>query len=472
LTSDRDIRAALDGDPHDLAKGLLSAGEGQWFDRKSVAIDPKRLAETLVAFANAEGGTVAVGFKGREIEGVAGRPDRVNAFRQAGLDHCDPPVKVRWFEASARDEHGRQISLLIGDVPPSTLVHSTKGDVVLLRVGDENRRLSFAQRQELIYDKGQAQFDGIAVPNATIGDLSPERLDEFASRIGSPDSLRALAARGLTNSAADLTTAAVLLFGNQPQLWFPSAYVRVLRYAGLTRESGSRQRLTADIRCEGPIPQILDEARRAVDRLQPKRRVLGPDGRFVLQAMIPEDAWMEGIVNAVVHRSYSLGGDHVRVEVFDDRIEIESPGPFPGLIRTADLPNVTRFARNSRIARACADLSFGQELGEGIRRMYAEMRSRGLADPLYSESPATVRLVLTSIVADGRILGQFRPEFLQIMDIVRRGEHLSTGDVAEAAGLSRPTAKSRLRGLQDLGFVEWVGKSANDPRAYWRMRTE
>jgi ATP-dependent DNA helicase RecG len=97
---------------------------------------------------------------------------------------------------------------------------------------------------------------------------------------------------------------------------------------------------------------------------------------------------MEALVNAVVHRSYSMMGDHVRVEIFDDRIEVESPGRLPGLVDPTDPLAVTRFARNPRIARVCADLRFG----EGIRRMFEEMRIAGLADPIYHQTSGSVRV--------------------------------------------------------------------------------
>lgn len=76
-----------------------------------------------------------------------------------------------------------------------------------------------------------------------------------------------------------------------------------------------------------------------------------------------------------------MSGDHIRVERLDDRMEIENPGRFPGMADASDTLRVTRFPRNPRIARACADLALGQELGEGIRRMFEEMRLAGLAGP-------------------------------------------------------------------------------------------
>ena len=132
----------------------------------------------------------------------------------------------------------------------------------------------------------------------------------------------------------------------------------------------------------------------------PVRQALGSDGRFGPVGLVPEDAWMEGLVNAVVHRSYSSSGDHIRVSVFDDRIEFESPGRFPGIVDLADPPTLTRFARNPRLARVCADLRFGQELGEGIRRMFEEMRLAGLADPEYHQTAGSVRLTLLASPLD------------------------------------------------------------------------
>lgn len=104
--------------------------------------------------------------------------------------------------------------------------------------------------------------------------------------------------------------------------------------------------------------------------------------------------------------------------------------------------------------------------------MFEEMRARGLAEPLYDVSRGTVRVALNSLVADGQVLGQFSPEYLRIVDVVRRGQRVSTGEVAEAAGIARPTAIIRLKQLQQLGAIDWVGKSPSDPRAYWRLRSE
>jgi ATP-dependent DNA helicase RecG len=422
--------------------------------------------------ANAEGGTIIVGIHDGKVEGTDGQPQHRNELVQAAIDHTEPPVRVRFRLVQCHNHRGDRDHILLLDVEPGEAVHATARDEVFLRVGDEDRRLSFAQRQELLYDKGRAQFDGTPVGDVSLADLEGALLDEFGQAVGLLDRERLLQARGLLTPVGAVTTAAYLLFGRKPQDLFPTAYVRVLRYQGRVRGVGARQHLLDDIACEGPIPSIIRQAIDAVRRLEPKRRVLGREGRFVREGLVPEDAWIEAVVNAVVHRSYSLSGDHIRVEVFDDRIEVESPGRFPGLARVKDPRNVVRFARNPRVARACADLHFGQELGEGIRRIFEEMRQRGLAQPLYIETSASVRLTLSAMLVNPELVAHLPSQYPIILEMVRGDRPVSTGDVAEALEVTRPTAIRYLTAVRDAGLIEWVGKSASDPRAYWRLKSE
>ena len=184
---------------------------------------------------------------------------------------------------------------------------------------------------------------------------------------------------------------------------------------------------------------------------------------------MPADAWLEGLVNAVVRRSYSLGGDHIRVELFDDRIEITSPGRFPGIVDLADPLDAPRFARNPRIARVCADLHFGQELGEGIRRIYEEMRLSGLQEPVYRQSAASVRLLLSGEPVQRALDGRLAPDARAVSVALRDARRLSTGEVAAMLGRSRPYALGVLESLRTAGVIRWVGKSHKDPRAYWEL---
>ncbi len=272
------------------------------------------------------------------------------------------------------------------------------------------------------------------------------------------------------SAGRELTIAGLLLFAREPQAVLPEAFVRILRYRGRERGTGAGQQLIEDVRIEGPIPRQLREARGVIQRLQPVRRALiSATGRFGEVPLIPEDAWLEGVVNAVVHRSYSFAGDHIRVEIFNDRIEISSPGRFPGLVDLSDPLRSTRFARNPRIARVCSDLRFGQELGEGIRRIFEEMRAAGLVDPVYGQTAGSVLLTLAAESTDRALEARLPDEARAITAAFREAGRLSTGEVAEVLGRSRPATIRRLEILRKEGLIEWVGKSAKDPRAYWRL---
>lgn len=147
-----------------------------------------------------------------------------------------------------------------------------------------------------------------------------------------------------------------------------------------------------------------------------------------------------------------------------------SPGRFPGLVAISDPKCATRFARNPRIARVCADLNFGQELGEGIKRVYEEMRLAGLGDPLYRQSSGAVHLELSGVPADRRLDALLPFDTREVVAALRDAKRLSTMEVADRIGLSRPATLKRLNAMKNAGLVEWIGKSPKDPRAYWRLR--
>lgn len=458
-----DIDAALKMPARRAVTALLSLDEGQWFDRKSGRVAAKDLARPLVAFANAEGGTLVIGLSNGQVDGVSQRAE--NAIRQAPIDFTVPPVRARVTHLDIEDK-----AILIIQVDPGNSVHTTKSGDCYLRIGDESRRLSLAEHQELTYDRGSQTFESTSV-NLTIDDLDDALLDSYRGAIGSSSNVEMLHARDLLSRRGDVTAAATLLFDARPQRDFPSAYIRVLKYDDDERGVGSEMTLLEDIRIEGPLPQQIHQSAAAVAQLLPAPQRLTESGRFERVPIIPRDAWLEGIVNAVVHRSYSMMGDHIRVEVFPHRIEITSPGRFPGLADPSSPLTISRYARNPRIARVCADMGITRELGEGIKRIFREMQRRGLADPIYRQGPSTVTLTLkASDAVDPVVLAGLTKSARSVLDVLRlQNRPLGTGQVADLAGIARPTAKRALESLAEVGLVHWDGKSDRDPRASWRL---
>lgn len=434
---------------------LLQVPEDQWFDRKSARADERALAKTLIAMANAEGGLVVVGMHDGQIEGVA--PAHANRLRAVPLTFANPALPVQVGQV-----RGQLGDVLLFEVAPSEGLHEDNRGTAYLRVGDGDLTLGFEERRELSYAKGVVIHDGTLVSGASWQDLDEEAILEYVESVGGSDPGRVLAARGMTRESG-VTAAGVVMLGSEPSVFKPGAWMRILRVHGTERLTGQWQNIVSDTRVDGHVPRLAREGFKAAMEVVPKRRALSRDGQFVWQPMVPPDALREAIVNALIHRSYSIEGDHVRVWCYDDRIEVESPGRFPDPRMARDLSRSGRRARNPRIARMCSDLGIGQELGEGLRRMEALMRGAGLAPPLIELLGETTRVTLSLESQD------VADEHLLIIEALRRGGALRTGEIQDLVGVSRPTIRRRLLELEAGGRIVRLGLSAQDPHARWAL---
>jgi ATP-dependent DNA helicase RecG len=155
------VETALAAPASQVGTDLATLPEDQWYDRKSILIKPKDLCRHLVAFANAEGGVIVIGVQGGTVQGVSAYPNQVNALRQAPIDCTQPPVRARFTQIECVNTAGVLDHLLVVRIEPGERVHESADGECYLRVGDESRRLSFDQRRELEYDRGQSQYDGL-----------------------------------------------------------------------------------------------------------------------------------------------------------------------------------------------------------------------------------------------------------------------------------------------------------------------
>lgn len=458
--------------PADLRERLTQP-EGQWFDRKSPRLDPKKLSEVIVAMANAEGGLVVIGIEDKKVVGIAGPgARRVNEWRQTPVTLIEPPARCQFKTLVCKREDGKDEEIAVVEVEASDHVHETSKGDVFLRVGDLNRKLSAHEAAELRYDKGDSVYDGTAIKDAKMSDLDHDLVRKYMKRIharGPTDP--ALASRGLAKLVGQTmrpTVAGLLTLGKDPQRFFPHAIVRLLQYEGDAPETGARGNVRSEAIFTGAIPVQIDKAKIRLRRWLSRTVRLGSAGRFVTSTYIPQYAWLEAIVNAAVHRSYSMAGDHIRVHVFSNRLEVESPGRLPGLVRIETI-RTTRFARNPRVARAVAELGYGRELGEGVDRMFEEMQAAGLPDPLFEQRSSGVIVTFLADPLSARLLRFLPGGSERFVEHLSRVGRVTTGQAATLMRVSRPTARNYLQQLEQLELIEHAGSSPNDPRGYWAL---
>lgn len=456
----------------DRVDALLTRREDQWLDRVSARTNARHLGDLLVGFANAEGGLIVIGLNDGRVEGTTGAAS-ANAWRQAAVDYTEPPVRHKFETLQCTNSSGQIDEIIVIEVEASEYVHHNVKGETYLRIGDENRRLGTFQARELEYDKGQSVYDGSAVADATVDDLDDALVQRYIRVVRAHSRpLDVLQSRGLVTTHGRVlrpTVAGILVLGRRPQAWFPHAQLRLLAYRGPSRETGARANVARDTRIDGTLGQQIDRARRTMRRWLPSSIRLEDEGRFTRATSIPEYAWLEALVNAVVHRSYTIGGDHVRAEAFSDRLEVESPGRLPGLVRVENIRD-TRFARNPRVARALADLGYGRELGEGVNRMFEEMERVGLPDPLYLQGPASVRVTFLADSLAGRVLDALPLGSERFVEFLSRTGRVTTTQAVELFDQSRPTVLGHLHRLADQGLIEHTGTSIKDPRGFWRLR--
>ncbi|MFP3155144.1 putative DNA binding domain-containing protein [Lachnospiraceae bacterium ZAX-1] len=368
---------------------VLAFEEMQVFDRKSINIEPKTLAISIVAFANADGGTIAIGIsdKKRRIEGIDFETKKINELLRVPFDFCNPTIKVTIEKVPCIDSEGRENHVLLMQIDPSPQVHANQADEVFLRVGDKSKLQTFEERLQLNYDKGERYFEDKAVPDATLEDIDmdfvKEDIDKIRYRKTPLEYLKQN--KGFMKEKdgnIQISTAAILLFGNNPQNFFPRARIRFIRYEGNEERFGTEMNVIKDVIFEGTLLKMINDAIAYLDTQIKEKTYLGKDAIFVTEEEYPKFARQELVVNAVTHRAYSISGTDIQIKMFDDRIVVESPGKLPGLVKAENI-RYTHFSRNPKIAEFLKAYNFVKEYGEGVNRMCKELEAAGLKDPAY-----------------------------------------------------------------------------------------
>lgn len=476
-------------DPTLSLEKLTTDIEGQYFDRKSERLATKDLAHHLSAFANAAGGLIAIGIEddGR-ITGVSA--EKENAFRQAAFDFLQIPPVFAVERVSCKNSDGNDCVILLFHIEnASNEIIKLKTGEAYLRAGDASRRLSAEQLLALEYTKGIKSFEARIVEDATIDDLDWNLIKQYTNLLDPSVSsdLDVMKGRGLIrekNGQLHITVAAILLFGKYPTQFLPAARVRFLRYEGTTAEVGAKFNIVKEVNIEKPLHLLLIETRNLLESQMREFQQLGRDGVFKKIPEYPAFAWLEGLVNAVAHRDYSIQGDHIRISMFDDRIEFSSPGRLPSIV-TVDNIQTTRFSRNPMIARVLSDLGWVRELNEGVKRIYTDMASFFLDPPCFSEPNGnTVLLVLKNNIAARSIrrLESQKVMFSKCWDglsaldrdlvyYIANIDKCTPRLLTEITGKARPTITNHLRKLLELDIIMENGTSPRDPTKYYTIKS-
>ena len=381
--------------------------EDQTFDCKSIQIDPKALAITIVAFANADGGDIAIGVsdKTRMIEGVDQHTEKLNELLRVPLDFCNPSVTITSELLPCTDKDGNENHILLMHIPASSELHANQADEAYMRVGDKSRKLSFEERIQLMYDKGERYYEDTSVYGATVDDIDMAAVKRYTELIGYTKSAKQYLHENngfiSTNAKGEeqVSVACILLFGKYPQKFFPRGRTRFIRYKGTEELVGAEMNVIKDVTFEGTI---LDQVKATIDYLETQveeHTFLGQHGQFVTNRDYPKFVIQEMVVNACCHRAYNIKGTEIQIKMFDNRLVFESPGRLPGTVKPSNIRH-THFSRNPKIAQFLKAYDYVKEFGEGVDRMCRELEANGTSHLSFHLDDFILKITVPKVISE------------------------------------------------------------------------
>lgn len=360
--------------------------------------DIERMSETLVAFANSDGGTIVIGVDANGRPTGTTYPDELEEALVSTLALCRPPVQTDWQQEET--EAGIVVMIRVTRSPE---LHSLADGRVLIRAGPVNRPLSGEQIGQLAATKSSGDREAETVPGASRDDLDEEivaeYLDKRAERLRRPVTLpvdELLIDIGALDDRGRPTVAGLLLFGLNPQSFLPQSGLTFVRFVGteLRGENG----LAGYGRREeigGPLARLVEKTWDIlVEEMHIGAVVKGLEREE--RTEYPLFAVREALVNAVCHRDYRLRGRRIEIRKFADRLEIISPGGLPGFITLDNIVD-EHFSRNPRIVAGLYQWGYIEELGLGVDRMIEEMAQAGHPPPHFRDTPYSFTVSLSNV---------------------------------------------------------------------------
>jgi ATP-dependent DNA helicase RecG len=467
-----------------IIQQLIGLGETRTLEFKRVSgkMVTKAL-ETVCAFANTDGGTLVLGltdlkeFKGdARLFGVEENPEAVDELHRKLRMEFLPAIETirlhrlpcKLHNGPAKGQPGHMLLLQVGR---SDVVHSIINGSTFTRLDASNRPMSASEITDLSYRRGLRSASSEPVPVA-LDRLKTDAWRRFAEARGPlsgtfSEQLLRIGLAEEVNHVVQPRRAAVLLFADEPGGLLASldsrADVRVMVYDGKQVSTGATPNLRKPAKTiRGPlIDQIDATVKMVLDELA-QGLTLSNSGFKTLHAY-PARVVKEAIVNAVIHRDYRLNRD-IFVRIFDDRVEVESPGLLPGNITPANIARVGSKARNPLIASNLREFPVAPNIdaGEGVRMMFSEMAQADLYPPQYRQSTGAVVESVTVTLFNLK-----RPTaWDEVNDWIDRHGSIANADVVQIADVDTLKASKFLTAWREQGLLVPVPGRAKRNMAY------
>ena len=467
----------------DRITALLAAQESRTLDFKRISGKQGRMYEAICAFANTEGGLLVMGIGDAKamksgdkpqsrLFGIEENLEGFDNFRTELLTRFTPAItKLHWIRVPCTLNTGQPGHVVMLRVEKSDQVHTIVGDGAWTRLDASSRQMSAAEIADLAYQRGVKSAETLPMPVA-LDLLDSDVWRSYCATRGLADADLAvrlprlgLAVQGVEGLQPLL--AALLLFADEPGALLAGqgmrADIRVFHYQGKAVLRGEVPNLLLPPKTiSGPaVEQIAKAQAYVLDRVAQGLTMEGSG--FKTRYSFPERVIKEAITNAVVHRDYRLNRD-IHIRIFDDRVEVESPGRLPGSLTPATVDKAGSMPRNSLLARHLREFPNppNVDAGEGVPMMFAQMAQANLYEPLYREQlDAAVPTLLVTLLNEER-----PPLWVQVSDWIDRNGPIANGRLREISGLDTLAASKQLRQWVAQGVLVALPAASRQQASY------
>ncbi len=333
-----------------------------------------------------------------------------------------------------------------------------------IREGNTDRKMTEVEMRDYVRNAQGDDFDSGCTNNATVDDLSYEKLISFLKKSAEKTArdfdsndkyVEVLENIGILKSFNNLmmsTIAGYLIFAKekpQKKLQFERYIIRCVRYKG----SGVHSDILDSLDVDGTLDEQIDSMQAFILRnIKKSAKIIGT--KRVERYEYPEKAIREIIANAVIHRDYRITETYTQVNIFEDRIEVFNPGNLPIGVTIENIKS-SQMSRNKIIAARLKDLDYLEEYGRGIDIVFTEMSKWNLLNPIFKNTSNSFKVILP-----GEKLSQLNERQLKIWEhLAENGKITRKGAEKLIVDTPQPTISSDLRKMKEIGLIQQTGSS-------------
>lgn len=444
---------------------LVNKEETHFYDHKSIEVSGEKIQKIAVAFANADGGEFIIGIKDSKEsfatkdrwEGVDDK-EKFNFVFQ-NLNELSPTIPHEW-EFLKDSDGGFALRVII---EKSTSVHKTAKNLVYIRRSAQSLQLKDIEKiKGLSYAKGETSYEDSIIKDAYEEDIfNSDEIQRFLKEIELPTTPKDFAVKQnlIDRKTYEPKAAGILLFCDNPVPLMPNRCgIKITRYETSEIEP-SREHLKEQMTIEGCLNEQIVACSKAISEIMDSVKIMGTTG--LENVRYPNETIWEILVNAVIHRDYAISDD-IHILIFNNRIEIKSPGKLPGYVTVENILGA-RFSRNSKIVRTLNKYKnpVNKDMGEGLNTAFQKMQEFRLKPPIISESGNYIKVVIAHTP-----LASPEESVMQYLEI---NLTIKNRQARQITGIS---SENKMKGifykLRDKGLIEPVKSKTGDRVVAWK----